>query len=217
MSNQKPGVHEQFCPSCGTIANENAPHCPDCGHPINVQQTVTEPSNDVEIGYETEREKRERRIESAKQAAPLLKSGVLWAVGIFLVLGGIGAFIPPESYPVSGVIIVLFGFVFLPPVHNFVGKDAGPFTFGSRRIVKEKTLTDSNTPCASCAGSISDGIKRTRVKQYLVFGGAIRSENNGELIYCQDCAYTAGLADTEQSADGSEHIELSADNKVNNE
>lgn len=215
MPNRKPGVDEQFCSSCGTIINKDAPYCPDCGQPINPRQTVTESSGDVEIGYETERERRERQAENAKQAVPLLKSGVLWAVGILLVLAGVGAFIPPESNPVGGMVAVLFGFVFLPPVHGLVGKDEDPLTFGSRRTVKEKKVTSSGTPCVSCGGSISDGVKRTRIKQYLVFGGAIYSENKGELIYCQDCAYRAGTTNSEQLIDGLEHTELSANDKEN--
>lgn len=216
MPNRKPGVNEQFCPSCGTIINKEAPYCPDCGQPINPQQTVTESSDDVEIGYETERERRERQAENAKQVVPLLKSGVLWAVGILLVLAGAGAFIPPESNPVGGMVAVLFGFIFLPPVHGLIGKDANPLAFGSRRTVKEKKVTNSGAPCASCGGSISDGVERTRIKQYLVFGGAIHSENKGKLIYCQDCAYRPGTTNPEQLIDGSEHTESSADDKENN-
>lgn len=216
MTDQTLGINEQFCPSCGAIANENAPHCPDCGQPINPQQTVTESNNDVEIGYETEHEKRERQINAAKQAVPLLKSGVLWIIGIFLILGGIGFFVPPESYPLAGAVAVIFGVVFLPPVHRLVGKDADPLTFGSRRTVREKTVTDPKTPCASCAGSIDRGVKRTRVKQYLAFGGEISSENNGELVYCQGCARSAETTKTEQSVSSSEHTELSVDNEINN-
>lgn len=195
MANRKPGFDEQFCPSCRAIVNERAPYCPDCGHPINPENKPGKSAGgteDVNIGYETIDEKRQKRAEKAKKVgsslAPMVKSTSLWVVGLFFLLGGVGSLGSPEMSPIAGVPLAIIGLVLLPPVHGLVGRDADPLSFGSRRIVKKNSVANHTEPCAACAGTIDDGVERKRIKQFLFFGGAISSSEQGRLVYCQSCA-----------------------------
>ncbi|MFC7057655.1 hypothetical protein [Halovenus salina] len=202
MSGKKPGFDEQFCPSCGDIANEQAPYCPSCGHPISPDKQgdkATTETGDVEIGYETIEEKRKQRAEKAKEVSetvvensgsvvPMVKSAVLWIVGLFLFLGGLGSFSSPELSPVVGVPLLFIGLLLLPPVHGLIGRDDDPFSFGPRRTVEEHSVINPDQPCVACASPVEEGVKRDRVKQFVIFGGAISSNIEGESIYCQNCA-----------------------------
>lgn len=202
MADRKPGFNEQFCPSCGAIANERAPYCPDCGHPISPENEpggAGSESGDVDIGYETIDERRQRQKEKAKEigdsiiqesdsVAPAVKSVSLWAVGLFFLLGGVGSLTSPGLSPVVGIPLAAVGVVLLPPVHGLVGRDADPLAFGSRGVVEESSVSSATEPCAACAGRVENGVERKRVKQFLVFGGAISSNDEGRLVYCQDCA-----------------------------
>jgi len=202
MPEKKPGFDEQFCPSCGDIVNEKAPYCPGCGHPINPNNQgskETTETGDIDIGYETIEEKRKRRAEKAKEVGetvvqnsssvpPIVKSAALWVVGLFVLLAGLGSFGSPETSPIVGIPIVLIGFLLLPPIHGLIGRDADPLSFGSQRIVEERSVVNPDQPCVACASPVDEGVERERVKQFLVFGGAISSNIEGQSIYCQSCA-----------------------------
>lgn len=202
MASRRPRVDEQFCPSCRAIVNEQAPYCPDCGQPINPENEPGEAAGgdeDIDIAYETIDEKRRRRAERAKEVgssvaqdatsfAPRIKSASLWVVGLFLLLGGVGSLGSPEMSPIAGIPLAVIGLVLLPPVHGLVGRNATPLSFGSRRVVKEDSVVNPTEPCAACAGTIDEGVERRRVKQFLFFGGAVSSNEQGRLVYCRSCA-----------------------------
>lgn len=221
MSDRKPRFDEQFCPSCRTIVNEQAPYCPDCGHPINPESYPDETgggTRNVEIGYETIDEKRQRQKEKAKDIGgsvmeesdsltPIVKSASLWVVGLFLLLGGVGSLGSPELSPVTGVPLAVIGLVFLPPVHGLVGRDADPLSFGSQRTVEENSVINATEPCVACAGKIDEGVERRRVEQFLVFGGAVSSKEQGRLVYCQSCARGETTHIRDNNTEASNHIQ----------
>lgn len=205
MTERKPGHDEQFCPACGDIVNEQAPHCPGCGHPINPDergQSGATPAGETDIGYETLDEKRERQVELVKEIGgtvaegsgspgTLLKRLALWIFGLIFLLAGIGALLEPS--PGAGVVLLLVGLLALPPVHSLIGRDASIDTFGSRRIVEERAVTDADRPCAACARPVEEGVERTRVEQFLVFGGAVSYTVQGQSTYCSECARGEGV------------------------
>lgn len=231
MSDRKPGFDEQFCPSCGDIVNEQAPHCPGCGHPINPgdrKNKTNTGTGEVEIGYDTIEEKRKQRAEKAKEISgtvvqnsssvvPIIKSAALWTVGLFFFLGGLGSFGSPELSPVVGVPLLFIGLLLLPPIHGLIGRDADPFSFGSRRTVEEHSVINPDRPCVACASPVDKGVKRDRVKQFLIFGGSISSNVEGQSIYCQSCAQGEVMHTTDNGLTSPKEQEKSRETGENSE
>jgi hypothetical protein len=108
------------CAECGRDISDKAAACPHCGHPVStgiqpprILKPSSPPAGDTAatgIG---------QRVKRAVAAA------FAWFFGVLLVLAGLGLFLPPDSTPLAGLLLLLAGAVLLPSTARWARRKLG--------------------------------------------------------------------------------------------
>lgn len=86
------------------------------------------------------------------------------------------------------VAFALSGVGALPPVKKRLAKRRSITTNGWNRVVEERSVTDPDEPCTSCASPISRGIERNYREEFTLLGVPIDTKTDGTNHYCRECA-----------------------------
>lgn len=185
MSENKPGVDEQFCPSCRAVVNQRAPYCPDCGHPISPEneagatggvsrQSPAEPATPT-VGADDS---------SARAWGNVAKRAGLLLVSVLFFFASLGALLPGEGEPVEPV----SGAVYLAIAVGCLGVLYWFTETGRTRTVEERSVVDPPEPCSACAAPVAEGVERERVTETVLFDSTLSRSTDGRSVYCRTCA-----------------------------